>query len=170
MGLYEDTELQIMTALANWDFTPAWPPTFGGDKSVAITPGYPSDTLDNILKTQFSQQYKRAVISVRLQDSFDSFRTLGGVLGPGAQTMTRYATRVELVYTVSAWADQQMGGPDTVRGLGSQIQGCMFYNRSRLTAIRQLETRLSGETYQDRPQMWRFDITVRGYTLVSYDT
>jgi len=109
------------------------------------------------------------VISVMLANAQDTFRSMGGYFGSGPMTGTMtYGTRVEGAYLVSAWADQQMGGAQTVENLAGLIQATAFINRTGLSAFQNLRTAASRPAYQMTDQLWRFDVTIEGMALVSY--
>lgn len=170
MALFDEARIQLRDAFSQWDFSSCFPTdaTYTNPKGVVIVRGWPYDILDNIL-AETNGQMTQPIISIEIGHSMDTFRSLGGVMGGAAPGFTRIGTRVNLSYIVGCWADEQLGGSDMTEALAGQVQGCCFYNRSRLAAFRNLKTTTSREAFEDRPQLWRVDITVEGDAVVSYD-
>jgi hypothetical protein len=168
MAAVDEARAQLIAALAAWDYSSAYPNAYTDPKAPIIVPASPPDILANITTYRRDQQTS-AILSVALLDISDTFRTLGDHLGPGAGQLQRYGTRVDLAFTVIAWADQQAGGPDLCQKLAGQVEGCVFYNRARLLSYRHLRSRGGHETYEDRPGLWTCDVTVIGDGVASYD-
>ncbi len=170
-GPIDMTYDQLSKALKAWDFTPAYPAAFlalGGDKSVLTVPGWPYDIIENMI-TESNGVMTRAVCSIIINGD-DEPRALGDHLGPGAGSLQRFGTRWVFTARISAWADQAMGGADTVTKMFGQVYGCFFFNRMRLSIVK-LTKVASGtrEAFQDREQLWRYDTLVDGYAVMNYD-
>jgi hypothetical protein len=167
-GAIEEARAELIGALYNWDFSPAYPTGYAGTKAPVLVNASPEDIIQNFI-TYTKDQQTKAIISVELVDIMDTHRALGDHLGPGAGNLQRYGTRVDLTFNVECWADQQSGGSDLVQKLASQVEGCAFYNKVRLTAYRHLITRSGREAYEDRVQLWRCGVLVYGDGVASYD-
>lgn len=168
MASIDESRDQLIAALAAWDYGPAYPVAYTGVKAPAIVTASPADLIDNFV-TYTRDQGTSAIVSVELVDVLDTHRSLGDHFGPGAGGLQRYGTRVDLVYSIECWADQQAGGSDLVQKLAGQVEGCVFYNKVRLTSYRHLVTRSGREAYEDRASLWRCGILVYGDGVASYD-
>lgn len=172
MGAVDETFTQLAGALKTWDFTPAFPSAFitaGGKKSVQIVSGWPMDIIDNMQTESNNGSMTQAILSLFIHGD-DEIRALGDHFGPGAGQLQRFGTRWSFVAVTTCWADQQMGGADTVTKLAGQVYGCYFFNRTRLTVVKLTRVAsTSREAYQEREQLWRYDLTAEGYAVVSYD-
>lgn len=179
MGVYDEGRNQIINALYAWDFTPAFPagyaPPNGGD-GVMIVPAWPADLLENLLQESPDGLMTMPVISVVTNYLYQWSRTLGdnfNVLPAyplAVGTTIRKGARYELTYLTTVWTDAQLGAGETAEKIAGQVVGCMFYNKNRLSAIRNIRSQHSRLTYVDRPQLWRFDIWVDGDVVATYDT
>lgn len=168
MASIDEARSQLITALANWDWSSAYAPGYTGTKAPVIVPASPPDIIQNFV-TYVRDQQTSAIVSVDLVDVLDMHRSLGDHYGPGANGLQRYGTRVDLVFNIEAWADQAAGGPDLVQKLAGQVEGCCFYNKVRLSAYRHLVTRSGREAYEDRASLWRCGVLVYGDGVASYD-
>lgn len=169
MAAEDEAVSQLAAAFKAWDFYPAFGPGYSGAKAVLITDQYPFDVIDNMLQESGTGYMTRPIISIRAAPSRLESRTLGETFGPGAGSTTRFGRRLWITFLVTAWADQTMGGNSTVESLAGQVQGCCFYNAFRLQAVKGLWAETSGNAFEERPQMWRYDLAVRSYAVVSYD-
>lgn len=166
----DEIRTEVMNSLLAYDFTGVFPGGYSGTKSVTIVRGSGFDLLDNLL-SESDGQMTMPVISVDDPVVIDSHRSLGSVSTVGAPAgKTRRATRVEATCLIGCWADQRLGGPDLAEALGGQVIGWAFLNQLTLTAFRQLRTATSHGAYEGRPQLWRFDVDLTGYALLTYDS
>lgn len=168
MGAIDEARGQLMTALSNWDWSSAYPAPYTGTKAPVLVVASPADVMQNFT-TYIRDQQTNAIVSVELVDIMDIHRSLGDHFGPGTGQLQRFGTRVDLVFNVECWADQQAGGSDLVQKLAGQVEGCAFYNKVRLPAYRHLITRSGREAYEDRPQLWRCGVLIYGDGIASYD-
>jgi hypothetical protein len=165
--MYDEAEDQLIAALNAWDYRTV----FSG--GVEVMSDWPYDRLSDINGEIQDGAMVKPIISVVAAHSMDTFRGIGGQMStsgalpaPGA---TRHATRVGMAFVVGCWADQRLGGYDTVKRLAGQAQGCIFYNQNRLAAYRHLRMKTSDPAFEDRPALWTFHLTVEGDAVVSYD-
>lgn len=166
----DEIRQSVMNSLYAFDFSSAFTSGYGGTKAVTITRGWPYDLIDNML-SETDGQMTRPVISVSDVDVTDTYRSLGNVSNVGAPVgMTRRATRVEAVFLVGCWADQRLGGADMAEALGGLVMGWAFLNQVALTAYRQLRASASHGALEDRPQLWRYDVSLTGNALLTYDS
>ena len=173
MAAIDEAHAQLVAALKAWDFSPAFPGGYTGTKAVLLVPTYPYELIDNLL-SETNGQMTQPVISVVNQHgrSPETHRTFGEILA-GDPTVpigkTRYARRVRIVFQITSWADQIMGGHETAEKLGGQVQGCLFVNKSSLAAYKQLCVIHTQVNYDDHPQIWSMDVWVEGYSLITFD-
>jgi hypothetical protein len=169
MSVVQEITDQVLASLNTFDFSPAFPGGYTGSKSVLLVHAWPFDLIDNML-AETGGQMTRPIISVISVDARNYHRSLGNVSTVNAPAnRTRFATRVEGNFLVSCWADQFMGGGDTVEKLGGLVAGWAFLNQSSLPSYRQLRASASHESFEDRPQVWRYDSTLTGYAMLTYD-
>lgn len=165
----DEIRAEVMQSLYAYDFSSAFPAGYAGAKAVTIVRGWPYDLIDNML-AETDGQMTRPVVSVNDLDLTNTYRSLGNVSNVGAPVgMTRRATRVEAMFLVGCWADRLLGGADTAELLGGLVIGWAFLNQGSLTAYRQLRASASHGAYQDRPQLWRYDVSLTGNALLTYD-
>jgi hypothetical protein len=183
VSAYVEARTQLRDALSEWDFTgifpSGWPKLPDGTdaRGPLIVPAHPYDIIDNMLeeskKGLTGPTMTQPIISIVLGHSTDTFRSLGDVhataVNPPATGKWRRSTRMGLVFLVSCWADERLGGYETVELLGGEIQSCVFFNRSRLAAFRHLRCHNQEPAYIDRSEIWTMDLYVEGDALVSYD-
>lgn len=163
MGFADEVRLQCATSLGAWDWTPAFPVAYTGPKQVTIVPEYNYEVIDNLLG-ETKGQMTQPIISIGIADSMDTFRSLGGWF-----TQTIKATRVGVAVCFIAWADQAMGGYETVEKLAGQLQAWAFVNRTSLTSFTNLRMSASKPSYDDNAQIWCYEVTIEGMTLVNYN-
>ena len=166
----DEIRAQVMNSLLAYDFSSAFRSGYGGAKAVTLVRGWPYDLIDAML-AETDGQMTRPIVSVADVDVADTYRSLGNVSDVGAPVgKTRRATRVEASFLVGCWADQLLGGADTVELLGGLVIGWAFLNQASLTAYRQLRASASHGSFQDRAQLWRYDVTLTGHALLTYDS
>jgi hypothetical protein len=166
----DEIRAEIMNSLYAYDFSTAFPVGYTGAKAVTIVRGWPYDLIDNML-AETDGQMTMPIVSVLDSEVIDTHRSLGNVSTVGAPVgMTRRATRVEANYLIGCWADRRLGGADTAEKLGGLVIGWAFLNQASLTAYRQLRTSVSHTAFHDRPQLWRYDVTLTGHALLTYDS
>ncbi len=167
MGMFDEAEDQLLTALTAWD----WTSVFAG--GVETMSDWPYDRLLDLNGQLADGKMTQPIISIVAAHSTDTFRAIGGhMTTSGAQPapgMVRFSARVGMAFMVCTWADERLGGYETVKKLAGQAQGCIFYNRNRLAAYRHLRMKTSDPAYQDRPGLWTYHLTVEGDAVVSYD-
>lgn len=167
MAAVDEISSEIITSLNAFDFSPAFPQAYTGTKAVMIVKGWPYDLVDNML-SETNGQMTRPIISVTSVGTPTSFRSLGNLFGSvAAGVAPTYAMRVEASFLISAWADQSLGGTDTVEKLGGLLEGWALLNQNSLTAYRHLRISTASEVYADAPQLWRYDATVHGDAILS---
>lgn len=170
MAIVDELRTQVMNSLYATDFSSAFPVSYAGAKAVTLVRGWPYDLIDAML-AETDGQMTRPILSVNEVDVPTSYRSLGNVSNVGAPVgMTRRATRVDASYLIGCWADQILGGADTVEKLGGLVIGWAFLNQGSLAAYRQLKASASHGAYQDRPQLWRYDVSLTGHALLTYDS
>jgi len=170
MAIVDEIRTQVMDSLYAFDFSSAFPAGYAGAKAVTIVRGWPYDLIDNMLG-ETDGQMTRPIVSVVDVDVTDTYRSLGNVSDVGAPVgMTRRATRVDATFLVGCWADQLLGGADTAELLGGLVIGWAFLHQVSLTAYRQLRASASHGVLQDRPQLWRYDVSLTGHALLTYDS
>ena len=174
MGAFDEARLQIVTALGAWDFSPAFPAGYAGTKGVLITIDSPYDTIDNMLSegSNPTGQMTMPVIAIALADGISAPRTLGnhsvGIAGSPPVGQSEFSVRKGLLFTIEVWADQILGGAETVEKIAGQVDGCIFYNTTRLAAYRHLRTASAKPSYDDALQAWCCTLHVEGDAVVSY--
>ncbi len=160
MGAPDEAEAQLLTAFYNWQWSSVFPAGYTGIKAPMLVSDSPFDIIDNILGEDGSGEMQQPIIAVMPAVNTDRIRTFGDQpFGNGTGTV---AMGVDLGFIVSCWADERMGGGATVKKMIGQVQGCVLANRNSLTAFRHLLCRGGSELYEERPQMWRADLTVSG--------
>ena len=181
---YTQARNELRDALAAWDFSGlfpvGWPPLADGSdaRGPLIVPAHPYDIIDNMLQetkdnTETGACMTQPVISIALGHSTDTFRSLGDVdtdpANPPATGQWRISTRMGLVFLVSCWADERLGGYEMVEQMGGLVEACAFYNRTRLASFRHLRCHNQEPAYIDRSEIWTMDLYVEGDARVSYD-
>lgn len=172
MGVYDEAREQLIGALYAWDFSGAFGdnPTYAGPKNVEIVSGWPYSTIDAMMQEDPNLGFMtKPIISIVGAGAPDRPRNLGNALGAGVGNTRRFGTLVLPKFMLSCWADEQVGASQVVERLAGEIQGCIFYNQNRLAAYRHLVCQASHEAFQDRPELWRMDLTVDGDAVMSYD-
>ncbi len=171
MAVYDECFEQLVTALEAWDYSAVWPTGYAGVKSILFTNQWPYDRIDDMLKegvTTPKGYMTNPIISVVAAHGTGTFRTLGGnYYDPSQPGQAKKAERFAQAYMVSTWADELLGGYDTVMAIAGQIAGCVLANRTSLPAYRTLRMQASDPAYQDRPQLWTYDQHVEGIALHS---
>ena len=165
MGAPDEALEQLMTALASWNYAAAFPVGYAGTKAPMLMDSWPYDLLDNILIEQDGVMTQPIVAVIAAMDN-DRVRSFGDNQFAGG-TGTK-AMGVDLAFVVSCWADERMGGGPTAMKLAGQVQGCVFGNRNTLAAFRRLTCKGGPLAYEERPQMWRAELTVTGTGVNSY--
>lgn len=167
MGLYDEIETQVLGALEAWDYRSV------ASSGVVLADEWPYERTEDILGEGPDRQMTKPMITVVGAHSTDTFRGLGGQMStagpPPSGGTTRYATRAGVALIVSCWADQKLGGYDTVKKLAGQVQGCLFYNRNRLSAYRHLRVKVGDPSFEERDGLWSWHLTVEGDAVVSID-
>lgn len=166
----DEIRTSVMNSLYAYDFSTAFPVGYAGTKAVTLVRGWPYDLIDNML-AETDGQMTRPIVSVNDVDVLDTYRSLGNVSNVGTPVgKTRRATRVEASFLIGCWADRLLGGADTVELLGGLVIGWAFLNHVSLAAYRQLRASTSHGAFQDRPQLWRYDVSLMGHALLTYDS
>lgn len=172
MGAFDEARSQLTGALADWDYSPAFPVSYTGSKGVLITIESPFDIIDN-MQSETNGQMTQPVIAVALADGISAFRSFGGhsagihPWGPPSG-QTEFAIRKGLLFTIEVWADQILGGPETVEKIGGEVDGCVFVNQTKLAAYRHLRCASAKPSYDDAVQAWSMILHVEGDAVVTY--
>lgn len=172
MAAFDEARSQLVTAIASWDFSPAFPAGYTGAKAVLITIASPFDTIDNMLSEASNGQMTQPVIAIALADGISAPRALGnhsvGIAGSPPAGQSEFSIRKGLLFTIEVWADQMLGGAETVEKIAGQVDGCVFYNTTRLAAYRHLRCASAKPSYDDAIQAWCCTLHVEGDAVLSY--
>ena len=155
---------QLIGAFQAWNWSALWPSGYTGIKAPMIVDDWPFDLIDT-MQNENDGVMTQPIISVVTAIDDDRVRSFGDhPFGGGTGTV---AMGVDLSFVVSCFADERMGAGPMVKKLMGQVQGCVLANRNSLTAYRRLLCKGGHSVYEERPQMWRADLTVSGDGLNS---
>jgi hypothetical protein len=178
-GPYADALNDLkFNAIEKWDYSSAFP-TLNPDGTPYTNPvgpifvdGWPWQLDKQLQSVSNSGQMTQPYISFFSLPFSDRDRTFGDIYqaGQGAGPLSlRLGRRVDPSFLISCWADQQLGGMDMCRKLGSHVISAVFYYRNRLATIRGLRVAHSHEALSDAAQLYRFDLTIAGRALMVTD-
>jgi len=173
MGLQDEplTDLKKNLLLA-WDFSNAFPVSgYTYDKGVLVVDGWPWQLIRQ-MEAKDHQQMTKPIISIVSMEPVETTRSFSDIdkTGVGAGPLQwRLGRRASPSFLISIWVDQQLGGMDMARKLGSEVYAAMFYNRNRLSKIRHLRMIHSHESKEDSAQLYRYDVVIEGDVYVTLD-
>jgi hypothetical protein len=159
MAAPDEAEAQLIGALQLWDFSSIFPVGYTGTKAPMLVTDWPFDLIDN-MQSENDGVMTQPIVSIITAMNDDKVRTFADhTFGSGTGTV---AMGVDLSFILSCFADERMGAGPLVKKLMGQVQGCVLANRNSFTAFRHLLCSGGHSVYEERPQMWRADLTVSG--------
>lgn len=173
MGLLDEPLANIKkNLLLDWDFSGAFPTTgYTFDKGVLVVDGWPWQLIRQ-MEAKTNQQMTKPIISIVSMEPSETTRSFSDIdkTGVGAGPLQwRLGRRASPSFLISIWVDQQLGGMDMARKLGSEVHAAVFYNRNRLSTIRHLRMIHSHESKEDSAQLFRFDLVIEGDVYFTLD-
>jgi hypothetical protein len=178
-GGIDECVSQLLAALRDWDFSPAFLPGYPVENGVQVQTGWPWQDITQIeIDTNGTSligpdgQMVKPLICVYDYTSTppEVAARMGQNFGPGtAPGSTRRGKRLTPRITVSPVCDQKLGGMDAARALASQVQGCVLYNCNRLSAFQHLAVLMARPLWQQGAQLFTFELIVTGSAVMSVD-
>jgi hypothetical protein len=177
-GPFDDILIDVkQNALEKWDYSSLFPPSnldgtpYTFPRGPIYLSGWPFQVEKQLMAVKNSQ-LTQPVISMYLLPFADEDRTFGDVYTTGTGSgplQLRLGRRANPTIQVSCWADQQLGGMDMARKLAGHVFSAMFYYRNRLTTMRGLRMTHSQEAFTDTAQLYRYEMSITGRSLVVID-
>jgi hypothetical protein len=161
---------ELKAALMAWDFRDVFPDAYAGPKQVTVESRWPYDTIDNMLREDPNLgAMTMPVISLIAAHGTPTFRSFNQAFYDRTTGTMRHASRQGIAILVSVWADQLLGGYEMVEKLAGEVCMCVQANEVALPSYRHLRWQTSEAAYEDRPQLYTYDVHVEGDTLIVYD-
>lgn len=173
MGLFDEPVTEIKKCLFEWDYSNIFPQdgSYTNTRGILFNDGWPWQLIKQFESTP-NQQMEKPIISLVSLEPMEEGRSFSDIYKTGVGSgplQWRLGRRAAPSFLISCWADQQLGGMNTCRKIGSEIYNAVFYNKNRLSKIRHLRVLHSREADANVAQLFRFDVTIEGDVFITLD-